>query len=91
MDRSGRPFERRFTLQDNVAQSFALPMAAVLSSTENSKAIRAALHETPDPGVESNCCALTPTLEVMSSFGSVAELALPRSPNPPQKICQPTP
>lgn len=86
-DSAGKPYSKTIVLEENVAAELSLPVDEILPVGEERMLVRAALRETPAPGTWSNCCALTPILEVGNANGSVSDEILPRGPNPPSPFC----
>ena len=83
---AGLPIQASWVLKDNVAASLSLRAADVLGDLEARKLVRPAVLEDTAAGA-SDCCALTLTVEVSSSFGGTSLVAYPRFPNPPSPIC----
>ena len=86
-DAAGKAYSKTFVLEDNVAAELSLPVDEILPAGEDRALVRAALVETPADGEASNCCALTPLLEIGNAAGSSSDLLLPRGPNPPNPFC----
>ena len=89
-DATGKEITAKWLLKDNVAQSLTVQASDILG-TQTRKLIRAAVHETPDAGAESNCCALTLTLEIRNANGSTRAAAGPRGPPAEPDLCRPLP
>jgi hypothetical protein len=87
---AGKPYVEAFVLVDNVAAELSLPVDEILPAGEDRALVRAALRETPGAGEASDCCALTPVLEIGSENGSPSREMLPRGPNPPNPFCAAT-
>jgi len=84
-DRTGNPIQASFVLRDNVAASLRLPVAQVLQG-QPQRLVRAKVSEDTGAG-DSNCCALTLTVERSNATRGTSELILPRAPNPPSPVC----
>lgn len=86
-DAAGTPYSETFVLMGHTAAELSLPVDEILPAGKGRALVRAAIVEASGAGAASDCCALTPVLEIGNANGSVSDLILPRGPNPPSPFC----